>query len=118
MQSEVSLMQNSRAFSEMAPLNDKPSMSDFTYIEDENVNMRQDIDEMERVFSQTDNQFFTSQRETLEMESHFEEYQREAEVEISRLAKIVDSKESELMNLQRNLNKARGTHQSGFSLHN
>ena len=52
------------------------------------------------------------------MESHFEEYQREAEIEISRLAKIVDSKESELINLQRNLNRARGTHQSGFSLHN
>ena len=44
------------------------------------------------------------------MESQFEEYQKEAEVEIGRLAKIVESKESELINLQRHLDKARGTH--------
>lgn len=73
---------------------------------------------MERIFSQTDNQFFNAQRETIEMESQFESYQQEAEVEIAQLAKVVETKEAELMNLQRNLAKVRGTHTSGFSVHN
>ena len=57
----------------------------------------------------------------LEMESQYEQYQQEAEVEIANLAKIVEAKESELMLLQRNLDKVRGvttTTQSGFSMHN
>ena len=55
------------------------------------------------------------------MESQYEQYQQEAEVEIANLAKIVEAKESELMLLQRNLDKVRGvsnTTQSGFSMHN
>lgn len=52
------------------------------------------------------------------MESQFEEYQKEAEIEIAQLTKVVEAKEAELMNLQRNLAKVRGTHHSGFSMHN
>ena len=54
------------------------------------------------------------------METQFESYQEQAEVEIAQLAKVVESKESELMKLQSHLNKIRGvtTHTSGFSLHN
>ena len=58
MQSEVSLMQNSRAFTEMMPESDPllgQSMGDFAVMEDENAAMRRDLDEMERMFSQTDN---------------------------------------------------------------
>lgn len=51
MQSEVSLLQNSRAFSEMLPIAGQHSMSEFTLIEDENTTMRHEINEMERVFS-------------------------------------------------------------------
>lgn len=61
MQSEVSLMQNSRAFTEMMPQAMDPlgqSMGDFAVLEDENANMRRELDEMERIFSQTDNQFY------------------------------------------------------------
>ena len=53
----------------MLPANNMPSMSDFAVLEDENAEMRREIDEMEQIFAQTDNQFFNSQRETLEMES-------------------------------------------------
>ena len=45
------------------------SMMDFANLEDQNMTMRHELDEMERQFSQTDNQFFNHQRETLEMES-------------------------------------------------
>ena len=50
------------------------SMTDFANLEDENALMRHELDEMERVFSQTDNQFFDAQRETIEMESQYEQY--------------------------------------------
>jgi len=51
MSSEVSLMQNSRAFSEMLPFTDQPSIADFTLIEDENNAMRYDLNEIEQVFN-------------------------------------------------------------------
>lgn len=53
MQSEVSLMQNSRAFTEMMPMQDPlgQSMGDFALLEDENATMRIELDEMERIFS-------------------------------------------------------------------
>lgn len=122
MHSEVSLMQNSRAFTEMLPSGEidlmAQSLGDFANMEDQNVTMRQEIDEMERLFSQTDNQFFNNQRENLEMESEFETYQIQAEHEIDHLAKVVQAKESELDMLQRRLDKTRNTHTSGFSIHN
>ena len=94
------------------------SMSDFANLEDQNVSMRHELDQLEQFFSQTDNEFFKKQRETLEMESQLESYQQQAENEISELAKVVQAKESELMQLQHHLDKAKGTHQSGFgSLH-
>ena len=95
MQSEMNLMQNSKAFSEMMPdeMLQTQSMNDFAIIEDENHHLRTDIDQMEQVFAQTDNQFFSSQRETLEMESQFEGFQQQAEVEIAQLTKVVESKE-------------------------
>lgn len=80
--------------------------------------MRHELDQMEQFFSQTDNQFFKRQRETLEMESQLESYQQQAEQEISELAKVVQAKEKELMQLQNHLGKVRGTHQSGFSMNN
>ena len=45
------------------------SMGDFAVLEDENATLRNELDEMERIFSQTDNEFFNVQRETLEMET-------------------------------------------------
>ena len=45
------------------------SMSDFANLEDQNVSMRHELDQLEQFFSQTDNEFFKKQRETLEMES-------------------------------------------------
>lgn len=33
-------------------------MGDFAVLEDENAAMRQELDQIERIFSQTDNQFF------------------------------------------------------------
>ena len=69
MQSEVSLLQNSRAFTEMLPDPMAQSMGDFAVLEDENATLRNELDEMERIFSQTDNEFFNVQRETLEMET-------------------------------------------------
>jgi len=55
MHSEVSLMQNSRAFTEMMPGGEidlmAQSLGDFANMEDQNVTMRQEIDEMERLFS-------------------------------------------------------------------
>ena len=47
-------MQNSRAFTEMLPAMQDPlgqSMGDFAVLEDENANMRRELDEMERIFS-------------------------------------------------------------------
>lgn len=55
------------------------------------------------------------------MESQYEHYQNEAELEIANLSKVVEAKEQELMLLQRNLDKVRGNKtatQSGFSMHN
>ena len=78
MQSEVSLLESSKAFTEMLPGGGvdllAQSMSDFAKLEDENASMRNELNDIERVFSQTDNQFFNAQRETLEMESQYEEY--------------------------------------------
>ena len=51
MHSQVSFMQNSRAFSEMLPYTEQPSMGDFALIEQENMALRQNLDELERVFS-------------------------------------------------------------------
>ena len=55
MQSEALLMQNSRAFTEMAGGEAVDlmarSMSDFALLEDENAAMRSELDEIERVFS-------------------------------------------------------------------
>ena len=63
MHSEVSLMQNSRAFSEMLPPHDgidlmAQSMTDFADLEDQNASMRHELDQMEQFFAQTDNEFF------------------------------------------------------------
>ena len=44
-------------------------MNDFANLETQNMTMRQEIDEMERLFSQTDNQFYNHHSESLEMES-------------------------------------------------
>lgn len=111
MQSEMNLMSSSRAFSEMLP--DDPmahSMNDFALVDEENAAMRDQLDEMERVYSQTDTQFFTAQREAEELESQLEQYQKAADVEIDQLMKVVEQKETELNNLQRHLDKVKGTH--------
>ena len=100
-------MQNSRAFSEMMPADGADlmaqSMTDFADLEDENAGLRQELEQMERIFSQTDNEFFNKQREALEMESQFETVQQQAEQEISRLVQVVEAKEQELLTLQRHL---------------
>ena len=48
-------MQNSQAFTEMLPSGEidlmAQSLGDFANMEDQNVTMRQEIDEMERLFS-------------------------------------------------------------------
>ena len=74
-------------------------MGDFAVLEDENATLRHELDEMEQIFSQTDNDFFNVQREALEMESQYEDYQKNADVEIDKLNKVVQAKENELMNL-------------------
>ena len=50
-------MSSSKAFSEMPPLQ-QSGLDDFAMLETENSRMRSEIEELERVFSQTDNQFF------------------------------------------------------------
>ena len=55
MQSQANMMSSSNAFSELLPQKSMQSMDDFATLEDENSRMRRDIEEMERVFSQTDN---------------------------------------------------------------
>lgn len=78
MYSEANMMQNSRAFTEMLPGEAvdlmAQSMTDFADLEEQNASMRHELDKMERFFSQTDNEFFKKQHETLEMESQFETY--------------------------------------------
>ena len=50
------------------------SMDDFAMIDTENENMKNEIEAMERMFSQTDSQFFEVSKAAVEMESQFEEY--------------------------------------------
>ena len=76
-------MSSSKAFSEMLPASGQQSMDDFAILEDENMRMRMEIEEMERVFSQTDNQFFQASKDAMEMESQFSEYQLRADAEIA-----------------------------------
>ena len=64
------------------------------------MRMRMEIEEMERVFSQTDNQFFQASKDAMEMESQFSEYQLRADAEIAQLTKVVELKEAELFKLQ------------------
>ena len=80
--------------------------------------MRREIEEMERVFSQTDNNFFQTFQEAIDMESQFSEYQKQADAEIVKLTQVVGQKEAELAKLQGLLDQQRSTHQSGFSLNN
>lgn len=60
MQSQVSMMQQSNAFTEVAELNFKPnaSMDDFMHLEQENESLRDQIEYAEREFSQTHGEFF------------------------------------------------------------
>jgi glycine cleavage system regulatory protein len=62
--------------------------------------------------------FFDASQDQLEMESQYESQRKGAEMEIKRLTKEMQEKEAEFNKLQNELNKARGTHMSGFSLQN
>ena len=108
------MLNNSRAFSELLP-DTKHTIDDFSIIEDENQSLRREVGLMEQSFAQTDNEFFQASREAMEMESQFSEYQKKADEEIDHLNNIVQSKERELLNIQRKIDQQRGTHASGFS---
>jgi len=59
--SQVNVLSQSNTFSEMVPSNNNPmnqTMDDFALIENENYGLREEIDMMERHFSQTDTGFF------------------------------------------------------------
>ena len=62
--------------------------------------------------------FFEASEDPFEAESQYEMSQRQAEQEIQRLTKEMQAKEAEYNRLRQELNKARGTHMSGFSLQN
>ena len=78
MQSQVDMLNNSKAFSELLP-ESRSYIDDFSQIDDENATMRREIEFLEQSFAQTDNEFYTASREAIDMESQLSEYQHKVD---------------------------------------
>lgn len=78
MQSAVNLYSNSQAFEEDFALQEdqqfllggaESTMDDFALIDTQNESMKDEIEAMEKMFSQTDSQFFEVSKAAVEMEN-------------------------------------------------
>lgn len=72
-------------------------------IEDQNRNMREEIEYIERQFAQTHGDFYKKHLEQMDQESEFDSYREKTEVEIQNLQHQVYTKEKELQQLQREI---------------
>ncbi len=120
MQSQVDVMNKSGVWSEQLQSSSKriQSMDGLQVIEQDNTFLRDQIEGIERVFAATHGEgFFNAAQDQLEIEQNFDQYRREAEEEIAKMANEVKSKEKELHQLQYDLSRIKnGTLASGFGM--
>ena len=75
----------SNAFSQLEFEPKRSAVDDFVLIENENQQLRRELESIEKVFSQTDTEFFRVANEQILATSEFDQFRTKAEEEISLL---------------------------------